>query len=61
MPVAQAVHVDDVPPVEKVVEVQAVQTPLAKAYPALQDVAPADVHVLAPVPHAEHEEARAAL
>ncbi len=49
MPFPQAEHVDDVPPVEKVFEVHAVQTPLFKAYPALQDVTDDDVHVEAAV------------
>jgi len=50
MPIPQAVHVDDAPPVEKVFEVHAVQTPLANEYPALQDVTDDDVHVEAASP-----------
>ena len=52
-------HVDDVPPVENVLLVQAVQTLLAKEYPALHDVTAAEhdeaiAPLYVPVVQAEH-------
>ena len=47
-PVSQAVHVDDVPPVEYVLTLQAVHALFAKEYPALHDVT-TTVHTSAPL------------